>query len=336
MGMGSGGGRRQVLKYLSAATVGGVAGVITARYLFPIEVIEEVTKTVTETEKEATTVEAPTTITRTVTETYTPLTETLPNTMTKTITETYTIPTRTTTSNILWEDDFKSISAWQGPNDDKSVNVCDNSFPKQPSDYGVEIVVDQTSPSDDKNVVKIISNKTRRGGFYGNMNIYRPAPFFNGSRYLFYGYFRKGTEGQPQAITASIELIEDYTEHYAELLWILNPYADEPSGAKYGSVITRGEEGRVIPLINIGDDNRWHYFEIQTRYDIENGIYLNERVRVDDRDFPLNIQLGTFPKWWKSSFGVALQVANQYTNCDQNIITIGTAMFDKVGIKRLL
>ena len=238
---------------------------------------------------------------------------------------------------VLWEDDFEDIDEWRGPNNDKSVNVCDNSFPKNPSiDYGVEKVVDPTSPSDDDNVVQIISNKTKRGGFYGNMNIFRPVPFVDGKGYLFYGYFRKGPEGQPQAITVSIELIRDYTEHYAEILWVLNPYAkDDPSGANYGWAITRGEGGKVIPLINIGDDYQWHYFEIQTRYDTRKGIYLMERIKIDDHEFPLNIPLGTFPKWWKSSFGVALQVANMYTNCDPNIITVGTAMFDKVGMKRL-
>lgn len=204
---------------------------------------------------------------------------------------------------------------------------CEN-FPIEKSDIALGVVKDTTSPSEDKNVLEITANTKSRGGLFVNAIASRDVRFIDDSRYVFCGYFKKVEGSNPEQIDVNLTLVENYVEHYAEIIWTLNPYAPQ-----YEWVWTRVEGFKPIKLFELPDDSNWHYFQLITEYKSSPKSRRIRRIQVDDQVVDLDLEMGTVKKEWRFSFGVLLETHNMYTNCDAEIMFVGKSRWDKVAVK---
>lgn len=75
-----------------------------------------------------------------------------------------------------------------------------------------------------------------------------------------------------------------YTEHFAELIWKLNPWAPN-----YGWVFTRSQGWEEHNLFKVGDDNEWHYFEEEVWYETWHNQYILHRIKFDNKEVVLDM-----------------------------------------------
>lgn len=225
----------------------------------------------------------------------------------------------------LCEDDFDAGLKF-GLSVDRSVG-CD-AFPVTESDISREIVVDPTSPSEDKNVLEITANTKSKGGLFVNAIAHRDVQFIDDSRYVFYGYFRRVEGSNPEQIDVNLGLVEDYVERSAEIIWTLNPYSP-----LYEWVWTRLEASKPIKLFKLPDDSNWHCFQLVTEYKSNPKSRRIRRIQVDEQVTDLDLEMGTMKKEWQFSFGVLLETHNMYTNCDAEIMFVGKSRWDKVKVE---
>lgn len=195
------------------------------------------------------------------------------------------------------------------------------------SDVSAKVVNDPTAPSGNNNVLELTANEREMPGLNVNALTHRSIEKFEyDSVFYAFGYFKR-TPSDIQNNAVNLQLVEGYTEYICLFQWILNPWDQD-----YGWVKLRTRNGD-IRIHKIGDDNSWHYFELE-------GTYLNQpkrryisRLMVDNSTYFLNEEMPTVGKGWEKSFIVILECANKWTGgCGNSVIYKGAMLWDKIGV----
>lgn len=177
-------------------------------------------------------------------------------------------------------------------------------------------------------VLTLTANNKSRGGVYVGSIAGKVYEFSDDATYTLSGEFRKPLGSRPEQIDVNIQWVdENYIEHYAEIIWSLNPYSP-----LYGKVWTRNVSDQPIILYDLGDDNDWHSFSIQAYHNGD--THLIENITLDGIDIlPEAIPEGALQKTYNNRLTVLLEVQNMYTNCDPSINTNGVSNFRSVNLE---
>jgi hypothetical protein len=177
------------------------------------------------------------------------------------------------------------------------------------------------------NVLTLTANDDERAGAYVGAIAAKTYPFTDDRTYTLTGQFRKGP-GNPEQIDANIQWVdENYVEHFAEILWTLNPYSP-----LYGWVWTRNaHDGTYVKLYELGDDTDWHTFKIVSFH--SGDIHTIKNITIDGHSFDVNLPEGTMQKTYNNRLTVLLEVQNMYPNCSGLITTVGVSEFRNVYLK---
>lgn len=153
----------------------------------------------------------------------------------------------------------------------------------------------------------LTANPLRKNGLFTNVIAARHMPFEE-KRYTISGYWRNDEFSQAEVISLNLQLVEDYTESFAEITWGLNPFSEN-----YGWIYTRVELDKPERLFKITPDYKWHRFQLVTDY--RDGKRILYSITVDQTTVILDREMGQTPKEWKSSFSLLLETSNRYTAC---------------------
>jgi hypothetical protein len=188
------------------------------------------------------------------------------------------------------------------------------------SEKDVEMVV-----SDE--FLTLTANADSRGGAYVGAIATKAYTFKDNSTFTLTGEFQKGS-GHPEQIDANIQWVdENYIEHFAEIIWTLNPYSP-----LYGWVWTRNaHDGTVVKLYKLGDDTNWHTFKVVAYHGGD--VHTIQNITIDGNSFDVNLPEGTMQKTYANHLSVLLEVQNRYTNCSSLITTVGEANFRNVFLE---
>ena len=197
---------------------------------------------------------------------------------------------------------------------DASVTCTNN--PTNVGDVGFDLIPDQSSPSNDKNILIVLANKTKRPGIDVNSIVNRNVPDYGSGIYEISGYMRR-IEGSPSGIDFNFTRCRNYIEYPAEILI----YGD-------GRVATRyGENFEPYYLTRVKLDN-WHFVRLRVLHDIKNNVYLIKEAQVDDQVFPnLDLPMTRLRKSWPRHLLLMWETSSS-TCCDPNRMTYGIGGFD--------
>lgn len=198
---------------------------------------------------------------------------------------------------------------------DKSVGCTEH--PPIETDITLELV--------DPDIIRLTAAPSRGGVYIGVIGA-RPYEFVDNSYYRVSGWFRKAG-GHPEQIDINLQHIENYLEHYSEIIWSLNP-----ESPLYQKVWTRNVSDEPIILFELKDDEEWHSFEMVVYHGETHFI---KSIQVDDNYSKLNLPMGTLVKDYEKFFGILIETQNTYTNCDPNIHTLGESEWKDVELVTL-
>jgi hypothetical protein len=209
-----------------------------------------------------------------------------------------------------WRDGYK-------PTIDLSVGCPE--YPVQQEHVKIDLI--------DPDVLRLIADPKRAGPFIGVIAA-KSFYFTDYTTYIISGEFRKPDQYQnPEHISINLQYVDsNYIEHFAEIVWNLNPYNKD----LYGKIWTRNVLDEQIILFDLADDSRWHSFE----YLIYHGgnVHTIHSIKVDDHHIELDIPMGTVEKTYNNYFGILLEVQNMYTNCNPLTYTVGASDWRNVNI----
>jgi hypothetical protein len=202
---------------------------------------------------------------------------------------------------------------------------CKN-FAPEISDIDRRIAGDSTDPAHTGKVLELVANVNKRPGVFVNAITGRYGDFFDEAHYYAYGYFRK-LPSDFQVMGVNLQLVQNYTEYVCLFYWRLNEY-DE----LYRWIVVRTSDGDV-PVHLLGDDLKWHYFEIEGHYPAQGDRKIT-RLRIDESTHSLDFHMLTGSKPWNQSFGVLLETTNQWANCNPKRAVQAISHWSKVGLVR--
>lgn len=201
------------------------------------------------------------------------------------------------------------------PSVDTSVSC--SGYPPTPSDIGIS----------NSGVLAVTSNVRGVPGLYMNAIASKQVDFVDSNEYVLSGEFRKPADAQNEQLDINLQLVQNYTEYHAEILWDLNPQSD-----LYEWIWTRGQDVTApIKLFKVLDNSDWHKFELTVSYNEHRAI---KSISVDGKASAPNLEMGTIPKDYQTSFGILLETTNRYTNCSPLITTAGKSEWRNVKIER--
>jgi hypothetical protein len=217
-----------------------------------------------------------------------------------------------TDPTVVWESDF-SEGTLDGFLEANLENFCTNSSASR-SDVLAHNVTDASEPSGRGRALELVANVDMRRGVFVNAMTGRDAPFFvDNSRWYVYGYFKR-MPSKIQNNAINLQLVENSEEHICLVQWILNP-----EDRDYGWVKVRTQRGDTR-IHRIGDDEGWHYFELEGVYASDPRTRRIARVMIDKTSHRLDEEMPTVPKEWASSFMVLLENTNMYKDpCTENV-----------------
>jgi len=206
-------------------------------------------------------------------------------------------------------------------------------FPSVDASVGCPNIQPQTSDiqvTKQENLLSVTVNGNRSGGFYMNAIMSKKIQFVDDSIYVFSGAFRKPLSAENEQLDINLQLVENYTEYHAEILWDLNPY-----NVLYQKVWTRGQDlNKPMILFDLKDDSNWHSFKLVARYASNPKRRVMESITVDGMTRRLNLPMGTLPKAWKSSFFTMLETTNRYPVCGSVLAFEGKSEWKNIMLER--
>ena len=228
-------------------------------------------------------------------------------------------------SLVLWGTNFDNGMENFNISIDQSVG-CEH-FPIQMSDIDIHTIQDATAPSANAYVLELIANTSNKGGLFVNAIAHRDIEFIEDSRYIFEGYFKKVADSKPEQIDINLQLVQDYNEYYAEIIWTLNPYSPF-----YNWIWTRVQDFRPVKLFELQNDSKWHYFKLIAEYRSNPTRRYISTIQVDNQSIEPNLEMGIVKKEWQSSFTALLETHNMYTNCDEDLVFVGKSRWDNISV----
>lgn len=215
-----------------------------------------------------------------------------------------------------------SRADWQGweVNYDGSVG-CQN-YPLISADAGMSV--------DGSGTMSLTANTGKVPGLFMNAIAGKHWDWKENSRYVFSGYFRKPLDAQSEHIDVNLQFVQDFTEYHVEIFWTVSPFSPLS-----GWVWTRYKLDEQIKLFYLGIDENWHSFEIVADYSSLPKSRKVYSLKVDNRVFVLNHDMGTNPKDWKESFMTLLETHNTYTACSPLLTFVGKSEWKNIELKRI-
>jgi len=270
------------------------------------------------------------TTTRTVTET-SPGASTSSTSITRTSKEVSTT-LFTTGSSTIFETDFANGGLERFWSIIDPLGIACNNLPLPvDNDFQVSIIEDTTAPTGHSRALQLITNVNDKPGICFNAIVATPAEFVDDSKYYAYGFFRK-MPSKIELMTVNMQLTESFVGHDCAFAWWLNPY-----NPKYGWIVLRtkksveaGKWGENIH--HLGDDTKWHYFEIEGTYRSNPKSRKITRLEIDATKYPRDDDMWTYSSGAESNFAVGLETANMYLNCDLNKKSQGISRLAKLGL----
>jgi hypothetical protein len=259
-----------------------------------------------------------------------------------------TVASQTTTRNtvigpeLIFETDFRTGSLdrfWGEGGVDESSIPCNKLPPPTRRDFEVSVVDDRTAPTGQNKALQLVTNVQGKPGLTFNAIIARHTDFEDNSTYTTYGILKR-MPSDVENICVNQCLVENYVGYDCAFGWVLNPYAEE----HYGWVLLRTKKsvesnapfwdkwGEKIHLL--GDDTRWHYFEIEGRYVANPKARKITRLRIDDSEYKSDEDMWSYPQTWSDSFWSDLETANMDVNCSLSKKSTGISRLCKLGLIR--
>lgn len=243
--------------------------------------------------------------------------------------------TLTTGPTTIFETDFSNGSLegfWRIV--DPAGIACTNLPLPTDSGFQVSVVEDATAPTGHSRALQLITNVNNKPGICFNAIVATPADFVDDSKYYAYGFFRK-VPSKIELMTVNMQLTENHVGHDCAFAWWLNPY-----NPKYGWIILRtkksvesGEWGENIH--RLGDDAKWHYFEIEGTYGSNPKSRKITRLAMDTTQYSRDDDMWTYSLPAQSNFAVGLETANMYVNCDLTKSSRGISRLVRLGLVRI-
>lgn len=233
------------------------------------------------------------------------------------------LPTPTSIMSVYWESNFVENLDEVNLDVDRSVG-CEE-FQVYSSDLSIKQVIDNNAPSGNQSVLELTANANHRAGLFTNAIGNIDIEFIDNSRYVYEGYFRKVEGTNPEMINLNLDLVEDFEERYAEIIWGLNRYTP-----LYSWIYTRGPDFKEIKLFQIPVDTNWHYFKLVTEYRSNPKSRKIISITVDDQTEIINMEMGRSKKSWPFAFKIFFETHNMYTNCSSSNNFIGTSRWDSL------
>jgi hypothetical protein len=225
-------------------------------------------------------------------------------------------PTKTPMKEYSWISDFSNGLDQFQISIDESVG-CEK-IPNSTSDINFYIIEEKTATKENQFSLELVANAENRPGIFVNAIAHRNLEFIDDRTYTFEGYFKKVEGSQPELININLDLVEDFEERYAEIIWGLNRFS-----SNYEWIYTRGPDFLEEKLFKLRNDTKWHYFKIVVEYKSSPKSRRIKSIQVDDQSQELDLEMGFVRKSWKSSFKILLETHNMYTNCDSKNNFIG-------------
>jgi hypothetical protein len=271
----------------------------------------------------------------------------LAHTTTTSATATATSQANTTATRtgpvVVFDTDFQSgtlESFWgTGGVDDSSIS-CKKLPRPENEDFQVSIVDDKTAPTSHGKALQLITNVNNKPGISFNSIIAAHTDFKDDSIYRAFGYFRK-VRSQPETINVNIELTDNYVGYDCAFGWTLNRYDPD-----YGMVQVRTkrgvEQGIAIgrpwtfgeTVHRLGDDETWHYFEIEGRYTSNPNSRSITNFVIDKSEYKIEQEMWSYQQPWPRNFSVGLETANMYVQCDTTQRSQGISRLCRLGLVR--
>jgi hypothetical protein len=257
-----------------------------------------------------------------------------------TTTATSLATTRTSTTEtgpvLVWQSDFANgtLDGFEGVDIDPAVR-CDE-FPPERADVEAAVVDDATAPTGMMKALELRSNVRKRRGVVAYALTFRHSQFEDNRNWYAYGHVRKA-EGQFQAIAVNMQLVEDYKDVPCLFTWHLNPYDPQYGYVTLFRGLDANKQGIWEPVHEAGDDMNWHYWEIEGHYAQNPKVRKVVRMRIDDHNYSLNIDLPRINNPfinWPESFGVLLETVNMW-NCQAGKVTSCASHWTKIGLVRV-
>ena len=210
---------------------------------------------------------------------------------------------------ILWESDFRDGTL----NGFRSATI-ENGNPDVPADERDALakpVQDSSAPAGTGYALQLIANVQRRKGVWINAMTHRDIIYRNLEKdvedkiFRLGGAFKKQTNDMPiQNISVNLQLVKNFSEYASFIQWVLDPMHPDNGWLTYR--VAAGDKR----LHKIGDDNLWHYFEIEASYSKYEKIL--RKVTIDTSAYNINSEMLYVPnnKSWKESFAVLLETTN--------------------------
>lgn len=175
----------------------------------------------------------------------------------------------------------------------------------------------------DRNTIELTANINERGGAFVNSLIGYGLPLYNGHIYVSEVYVQIPPDAQNEVVDVNLQLIMDGVEYHAEILWTMNPYSP-----LHEKVWTRFDDlSKEHIITTLKRDTLWHLFRVKAYYNLEKdqAIYLS--AQIDDHTFAINRPMGRLDRtgipYSHDGFIFLMETTNQYTACDNNIMTVG-------------
>jgi hypothetical protein len=177
------------------------------------------------------------------------------------------------------------------------------------------------------NVFMPIVNTRRIPGWYLNGVMTRQYPFVDDSTYTLVGEWRKPEDAQNQVIEVNLQMVENYHENYAEILWILNPFSPY-----HGWVVTRVAGLTQVNLFSLGDDTNWHTFRLVAIYRSNPKRRTVHSITVDGHEFLRDTEMGQVPQAWSHSFETNFETTNEFPNCGSANVFVGKSEWRNIQL----
>lgn len=211
---------------------------------------------------------------------------------------------------------------WQEWNTNYDGSVGCKEYHLIPADAGMSVDVN--------GVMSLTANTGNVPGLFMNAIAGKHWEWKENSRYIFSGYFRKPFDAQSEHIDVNLQFVQDFTEHHVEIFWTTSPFSPLS-----GWVWTRYKLDEQIKLFYLGIDENWHSFEIVADYSSSPRSRKVYSLKVDDRVFVLNHEMGTNPKDWEGSFMTLLETHNTYTNCNPLLTFVGKSEWKNIKVEQI-
>ncbi len=226
---------------------------------------------------------------------------------------------------VYWQSEFSN--SLNGIHLDIDQSVGCEEFPAEDSDLSIKQVEDRGAPSGSHMVLEQTANVNKRNGIFTNAIGSVDIEFQDDSRYTFEGYFKKVDGSQPEMININIDLVEDYEERYAEIIWGMNKYSP-----LNGWIYTRGPDFSEIKLFKLPVDTKWHFFQIIVEYQSEPKSRKIVSIKVDENQNEINLEMGRSEKSWPFAFRILFETHNMYTGCKSGNTFIGVSRWDGLRV----